>query len=173
LRNEPELAEVLNGLREQRNVRASWFTSLEPDMMTQARLVQSVRKGILKQQFQSRQSNVFRYVTAAAACVVLGFVVGWGIRDQNTSAPSVGAGSNPALSGTMISSNPLNPNVGTATPTGRGQFHVTLYDRLGRAVAVQRFDTHQQARQFTEDFAQWQRAQQQMRNPAPVLREQF
>jgi anti-sigma factor RsiW len=179
LRLSPELAAALESLKADRIDRAGFFASLEPDETECALLVRRVRDAVLRDRFRSHRARVFHYVTAAAACLALGFMVGWALRDNRVASAQPGAmvsapGAGPSvISGTTFAGSGPGGRVVPGVSGSRGQFQVTLYDRLGRPVAVQRFNTLQEARQFTEDLAQWQRAHQQMRNPEPVLRAQF
>jgi hypothetical protein len=55
-----------------------------------------------------------------------------------------------------------------------GGYQVALTDALGHVVAVQHFDTLEEAREFTEDVSRWQHQQQQIRGAEPVdYKDQF
>src|SRR4051812_1334391 len=85
LRAEPQLSAALEDLRSQRALRQTLWQSNEPDQATADRLTWRIRGAIAAEQKQpaiapKRTWNTWqfaRFGSAAAACIVLGFAIGW------------------------------------------------------------------------------------------------
>lgn len=72
-----------------------------------------------------------RYAVAAAACIALSFLAGWmGGMSKSSS----------------VSANPTN-------------YRVEIRDDAGQVLAVQKFDSLEKAREFSEDLEDWQKRQ--------------
>ena len=147
LAKEPELAAELEQLQTERNLRAEMFSSLEGGeeavaekilaTVTPARAGEGA--GLSGRAGPTRWR--LRYAMAAAACVVIGFLVGW--------MGATGRNSN-------VSANPA-------------PYQVELRDESGQVMAVQKFSTLEKAREFSNDLQQWQMIQDRLLN-GPVTK---
>ena len=162
LGTESELSAALTRLRTARQTRKTVFASVEPDEAGVERILQNVKTQARKQQTRARFNTYYRYIGAAAACIVIGFMTGW--VGRTTTNPSIGIDNSTDLISPIPvvgSSRPptLAPNGGIggipSTPGG-GAFSVAVTDESGRVIAVQRFNTLAEARQFAEDMNTWQ-----------------
>lgn len=141
---EPELASVLETLRSERDARRSAFMSLEPgDAAVERfnRLASREIQRIDRASFWQRTSKTVRIVSAAAACLVIGFSVG-----------------------RIADSGVLNRQPGqqvAADPNARF-VEVVLTDEGGRHLGVQRFASHERAREFVNDCERLRQRQQKL-----------
>jgi hypothetical protein len=195
LASEQDLANQLTALRAQRTVRADVFQSFEPNDLQVKNLVLGVRRQITKGAVRGDRLRILRYIGSAAAVVVFSFTAGWlgkaRIATQSApgdlSAPMVatnggntgsmdfsgGQGGDQNAGPPTLISNTLGRTLenGTRRPGG---YQVALTDALGHVVAIQHFDTLEEAREFTEDVSRWQHQQQQIRGAEPVdYKDQF
>jgi hypothetical protein len=198
LLSELELADELIARRADRTLRVEIFESFEPNDLAVKNLILGVRKQITKDAVRGDRLRILRYIGSAAAVVVFSFTAGWLGKARIATQPSPsdppaamvasnGGNSTGSLdfsgdqgqaqdqnggTGTLIS-NTLGRSLenGTRRPGG---YQVALTDALGHVVAVQHFDTLEEAREFTEDVSRWQRQQQQIRGAEPVVyKDQF
>jgi hypothetical protein len=188
LLSDDELATELSAIRTDRSVRRQVFEGFEPGDLAVKTLLSGVRKQISREAVRGDRWRILRYVGSAAACVLFSFSAGWlgkgSISTQNAvvspSASLVQADNNDAIQfpdnagsagvGTLVS-NTRPPEGFTRQPGG---YQVNLTDAFGRVVAVQHFDTLEQAREFSQDVSRWQRRQQQLRGAEPVdYKDQF
>jgi hypothetical protein len=191
LASDHELAADLASLRAERALRADVFDSLEPDDLTVRRLISSVQKQITRDSVRDAvrgdRMRILRYIASAAAVVIFSFSAGWlgkarvaGVSSNITQGPpsldalakrddAGAADENNPIVGTEVM-NTLRPHDQAENPAG---YQVNLTDPFGHVVAVQHFNTLEEAREFSEDVTRWQR-QQQMRNAEPlVYKDQF
>src|SRR3989442_11288579 len=98
LRAEPGLSVALDDRRSQRALRQSAWQSLEPDQKTADQLAWRIR-GAMGTQPTSRAAgrtwNIMqfaRFGSAAAACIVLGFFVGWVGRGHRANVSKITSG---------------------------------------------------------------------------------
>lgn len=149
---DPELSAMLEELRSQRAVRAAVWLSLEPDAASAERLVWQIRGKIAGEQSQGEVRppaltrrwgawQVARIGSAAAACVMLGFLVGW-----------VGRGSrvplavSPGVESTQVAASGSIAVAATPVPM------VPVADEYGRVVTFQQFKNTTDAKAFYEDL---------------------
>jgi hypothetical protein len=202
LSTDHELVTELIALRADRAVRVEVFESFEPDDLAVANMVRGVRKQITKDAVWGDRVRILRYIASAAAVVVISFSAGWlgkgntalqnqsnrpmqtvAQRDEAGSinfagnqnvGPEAGAGLGTLVSNMHLpQSDPRPPERPPERhPAG---FQVNLTDSFGNFLASQHFDTLEEAHQFQQDLAQWQRQQQQQNRIAePVdYKEQF
>ena len=134
LRADGALQDQLNQLREQRQLRAEAYTSFEPDCAAVDRFLARINTAISRRAAWWKYLRRAGYASAAAAAVAIAFVGGWvGGTQRGSSAHAQGP-----------------------------QYHVQIMDDAGRVMAVQKFDSLQQAREFSEDLQQWQVRQQRL-----------
>ena len=147
LANEPALSAELDQLRADRALRASAFASMEADDALADRLLANAKTtgGHLAKPI--RWTTPLRYIAAAAACIALGFLAGQ----------------------LMETRNPLRP---AASPqaTAAQTYQVAITDDAGGVIAVQKFDSLEQATEFSEDLRRWQERQERVRNGQITIR---
>lgn len=137
LQGNSELVGVLEQLRSERTMRKALYASFEPDVAAVDHLVRQVRHAVNRERRRSGILRSLRYVAAAAACVTIGFV-GRGMFTGPNSAPT-------------------NPTDKPGVAVERiASYQVTLRDETGKVVAVQRFDSIEQAQEFANDLSRWQ-----------------
>ena len=139
LAKEPKLAVELESLRAERKLRAEMFLSLEGgEEAVVERILTKVGAGEADKSSGSARPTLrrLRYAMAAAACVVIGFLIGWmGATGGNSSANA-----NPA------------------------PYQVEILDESGQVMAVQKFQSLEKAREFSNDLQQWQIRQERILN---------
>ena len=157
LAGEQEWIAVLEQLRGERAMRQALFAGLEPSHAEVERLVGRVRDGIERRRGWGRVIRAGRYIAAAAACFVVGFLVHAMLFTHPPVREHPGA--------QPVSHN--GPNV-RAVET----YEVTLRDGSGKIVAVQRFDSLAKAQEFANDVSQWQRRAERLVSGQFVVRAQ-
>jgi anti-sigma factor RsiW len=150
LRDEPQLVTALEELRGQRAARQAVWRAMEPDQATADRLTWRIRGGIAKELSSPAVASprrrwdswqIARVGSAAAACVVLGFFIGWVGRAHHSNVSLQPAGEEPMA---------VNKTDTTSTAMPTGPISVPVSDEYGRVVAFQKFDNAADARAFTE-----------------------
>jgi len=162
LKSEPALAIALEQLTRDRQLRHQVFFALDRESAATARAAtesigRSLSQAAVREVTWGNRRQIFRHACAAAACIVVGLLVGWFGREradlsarQTTIDRSV-----PSNSDTMMVSNDATPGDG---------FNVAITDDRGRILAQQHFGTLNEARQFSNDLLRWQTRQREMRN---------
>ncbi|HEV2293744.1 MAG TPA: hypothetical protein VGR35_07800 [Tepidisphaeraceae bacterium] len=146
---QPELASALEALRVERAARRMAFISMEPDDAAVERFNRDASREIQRidrESFWRRTSGRLRVVAAAAACLVIGFSVGR-IADSGV------------LNRKPADQLAVDPNTRFV--------EVVLTDEGGRQLGIQRFASHERAREFIDDCERL-REQQQL-DIAPVM----
>jgi len=136
LEREPMLAAELEQLRAQRKLRTEMFLSLEGG---EEAVVEKIlaKVGPAASELARRPSRFrLRYAMAAAACVVIGFLVG------------------------LMGATGGKSNV----KAGEAPYQVQILDETGAVMAVQKFPTLEKAREFSNDLQQWQLIQERLLN---------
>jgi anti-sigma factor RsiW len=168
LSSEPELASAMDELRSARDMRGQYFATCEPDEQSVQRLIKSVNKSITRDIVWSRRSRVLRGVGSLAACLLVGFMGGYGIRgwnrmtsDSNPQKPIVGQ----VVGYNVENSQPPGPisippsNFGSISSGGgvRNQpsFQINIIDEHGRVIGAERFKSAEDARQFQASLSKW------------------
>ena len=158
---EPELATMLETLRAERASRVAALASFEPSDAEVERFNRYASREIQRldrESFWKRTSKTLRAVSAAAACLVIGFSVG---RIANSG---------------VLDRQPGERNGGVNDPN---TVEVLLTDEGGHDLGVQRFPSRERANEFIKDVGQWQERQRQLkdaqiiRTSAPQQEEQF
>lgn len=159
---EPALAEALDRLRAQRDLRSLVWRAAEPNEAQVGTVVSSVRGAIRRDQAWNIRLRAMRYVSGLAACVLVGFLMGrflpYGTTNENQGNGIVFETERGPVAEVM-DTQPIQPQ---PQPRTSG-FRVLLTDNYGRVIAEQRFDTFNEARDFTEDL---RRAQNRYNAPA-------
>lgn len=142
---EPALAAELDRMRAQRAMRVVAFAGMEGDEGIADRLLAGARARANEPVKVRPWMSPLRYAVAAAACLGVGFAVGR-IMDGTRSGPWMTPGANESA------------------------YRVAITDDAGRVIAVQRFDSIEQATEFSEDLRRWQERQEQIRNGQVTIR---
>src|SRR5690348_5379612 len=107
LEAEPELAAAIEALRADRKVRSALWASYEPDEATVQRLIDRVDRAIDRNTVWSYRLSRIRTASAAAACIVVGILIG-----RITLGPGAGPPVNPVLTqGPVPQTNVVNPTL--------------------------------------------------------------
>lgn len=135
LAGDAEFAAALEGLRSERGARRMFFAALEPDDAAVEKLTARVSNSIRRRREFGRVRRAAAYLSAAAACLLVGFLArGWFDRPATISAAP-----------------------GTIAKVERIEtYQVTLRDESGKVLGVQKFDSAEKAREFAADLARWQ-----------------
>lgn len=141
LGSEPELAAALAQLRSDREARSAMFTSLAGSSAQAETILTNVKRLASTGERRRWAMRAVRYISAAAACLLVGFAAGWFGRARNV---------------------PVAPSA-----PAQAVYEVGLSDQSGQ-VAWQKFDSPEKARAFARDLALWQR-QQELRNSGQVV----
>ena len=176
LESEPTLASALDALRQDRDVRSVVWKSFEPDVATVQRLVSRVEQAVDRHNAWAYRIARYRIPFAAAACILIGFLVGWVGRGGPTPVP--GGGETIAVVPPPAHAPPFaTPGTGVTTVSNplAGPFELPIVDEYGRVVAVQRFKSADDLNKFIEDLNTWQRKQEQIKsqNIVPAGAEKF
>lgn len=151
---EPELATVIETLRIERDARRDAFVSMEPSDAAVERFNRSASREIGRldrESFWRHTSKTLRYVSAAAACLVIGFSVG-----------------------RIADSGVLNrqPGEQVASDPNTRFVEVMLTDEGGRELGIQRFASHERAREFVNDCERLRRQQQDLNDDRVITTNQ-
>ncbi|HSI34430.1 MAG TPA: hypothetical protein VK986_12640 [Tepidisphaeraceae bacterium] len=147
LAGDAEFRGELESARAERAGRQSYFAALEPSDAETAGLVARLTAAIgepatlagrIEHARRGRWVGAVRYVAAAAACVVVGLLL------------------RPLIDANSGSSSTVARDGKTADVRPVAVYEVTLRDAGGKVIAVQRFDSPEQAQEFAADFARWQ-----------------
>ena len=142
---EPALAEALDRLRAQRDVRRAVWASYEPDEPAANFAAATVLAAAVREERWRRSVSIARRATAAAAVVVLAFAAGWAARGTVSPGPQQ----------TIRTGDP-HPFNTSGGGSGNESFPVALTDEHGNIIAVQHFNDAAKAREFAEDVGRWQ-----------------
>ena len=129
LSSEPALAAELERLRGERETRQAIFESLEGgEEAVVDRAMTQVHHFERRRQTRAQYFRRAFFAVAAAACIVIGFLIGW---MGNTNSKSNSNASEPP-------------------------YRVEIVDETGKTLAVQKFQDLEKAREFQSDLQQWQ-----------------
>jgi hypothetical protein len=151
---------ALDQLRAEREMRQAMFAAIEPSPVEVERLVGQVQRGIERRRRFAGALRISRWISAAAACFVAGFLVHSAFFADRNAGPTNGTQSvQPVLnSGASVRSVEV--------------YEVSLRDETGKVVAVQRFDSLAKAQEFANDVSQWQRRAERLAGGQFVVRAQ-
>jgi hypothetical protein len=145
---DPALAAALDRLRGERDLRALVWRAAEPREPQVAALVGNVRAAIRRDEAWNKRLRALRYVSGLAACILLGFMMGRFLPYGTSAGRDDGNGivfeSGRGAMQEVMDTRPVQPR-----PSG---FKVLLTDNFGRVIAEQRFETFNEAREFTDDL---------------------
>jgi hypothetical protein len=147
---DPALAEALERLRSQRDLRRAAWASYEPDESAAKSAAASVLAAAVREERWRRAVSNARRATAAAAVVLLAFAAGWAARG------SLSPGARPPATLHAVDGADPHPFATSGGGSGNESFPVALTDEHGNIIAVQHFDDPARAREFAEDVGRWQ-----------------
>jgi len=159
---EPELAAALEELEADRASRAAVWSALEPDEAEVQRFAKRVTTAARRTEVWGHVRRYARFGSAAAACLLLGYFVGWAEQGRGPGGPGRPGGT----SVNQVSGG----NAGSSGARSSGRYHVPVgYDESGRPI-TQDFDTFEEAKRFADEV----RWLQELRQDYPlILREQL
>ena len=147
--SEPALAAALESLRAQRDLRSLVWRAAEPDEAQVGALVSGVRGAVRRDQVWNTRLRALRYVSGLAACVAIGFMMG---RFLPYGASTENQGNGIVFESQRGPVQEVADTRAVPPPPRTSGFKVLLTDNYGRVIAEQRFDTFNEARDFTEDL---------------------
>lgn len=143
--DEPDLARALAAIESQRQARDEYYTSLEADAAAAARVCAAVRRGVRRHHAALYLRRALAACSAAAACLAAGLLI----------VHVLGPAGSPA----------------DRSALARPIYHsVAITDENGTLLGVQKFDSLEKAREFSEDLARWQEMQRRMRDGLVTVR---
>ena len=158
LRREPQLASTMEQVKAQRSVRMMVWNSCEPSEESVERLMARVQKRVDSHWTWTSRLARLRVVSGAAACILVGVLMGYLGRGRNAPPGPQNV--------TVTQAQPVANYAGTPSD---GAVEVPLVDEYGKVVAVQRFDSAAQAQEFIEDMRKWQQKPEQAPNGQNVV----
>jgi hypothetical protein len=135
-------------LASERSMREKVWQSMEPTQASMDRVIARVDRKMNNHLQFARSFSTFKRLTTAAACIVIGVMVGrYGNWNRLTSAPQT-----PTNSGTaVVAQNPQTPPVTVATAE---PYMLPIYNEYGQKVDEMRFASKEEADRFTKDLQQ-------------------
>src|SRR5688572_20499039 len=137
---EPILGEAMRRVRADRDIRIAVWKGYEPGEAAVTRLIARVDAAVDRNTNWSYKLVTLKRVSAAAACIVLGVLIGRA-GNQGAMMPTspVGTVANGSgVRGPTMVSNPIE---------------FPIVNEQGQPVAVQRFQSHREAQEFFEELA--------------------
>jgi anti-sigma factor RsiW len=156
-----QLAATLTELRAQRTLRSAFWQNIDPDPASADRLVWRIKGATRDLQrtvaspskFTWNSWRIASFSSAAAACVILGFM--FGRVGRNSPAVPAPTGISTIATGSQLVQNPISSqSSGSAqlVSNNKPKISVPITDEYGRVVAWQTFDNPEDAKNFTEDL---------------------
>ena len=160
--DEPLLFAALQSLRQERARRAACLRELIPSESAADEFADALISSLRRRESNKKWGHGVRIITGLAACLFIGFSVGWMGRassvavDQHLAVPSSGHSDSHRV-------------IHAAMPVEPGQFQVAVLDENGNVIAVQRFNKMEEARQFANDLGQYEARRQQVQEGQAML----
>jgi hypothetical protein len=174
LADEAELAAAMASIRSERAARGVVWRTFEPSDAAVQRLVLKVQAAVDRQNVWARRLTRWRIPSAAAACILLGFLFGWVGRGTTPNDPGAVGGAMLVSDATpQMQPGPVPralPNEGLTTVNNQvtrsapGPVRLPIVDEYGRQVGVQEFGSTEEANRFVDDLNRWQRTQEKVIN---------
>ncbi len=142
---EADLSAELDRLRSEHAIRRMVWSALEPPEKVASRLEVKIVREAHRQAVMGTLRRLGTIGISLAACILFGFTVGW-LGRERYSVPH---------------GNDMVVNTSDGQPSQAGGYVVNMRDNSGRDVALQHFNTLDEAQQFVKDLAQWQGSRQQ------------
>ena len=152
------LADALAAARAMRALRQAAWESMEPAHADADQFAAAVLVGARRRERWERVWQIGRAVTAAAACIALGFAAGW-----------MGRGEAGPIAAERAPARPEPVALRVPAMDGADGFQVALADEAGNVLAVQRFARLEEAQEFAADLGRWQVRQQEVQQGDLVL----
>lgn len=172
LRSEPALAIALEQLTRDRQLRHQVFFAMDRESATTARAAtesigRSLNQAAVREVAWGNRRQIFRHACAAAACIVVGLLVGWVGRERAENGFA-----RPTDNGI---SQHRSDAVTVSEQTTRAGFNVSITDDSGRVLAQQHFNTLEEAQRFSTELFRWQTRQRELRSggDARLVRDGF
>jgi anti-sigma factor RsiW len=146
LSNEPVLSATLDTLRAERAMRLAVWSGMEPAEAQEIAVARRVTSIIRRRNHWESVARVSKFSSAAAAMILVGFVVG----RMRGIAPAI---SSPASSNNQFV---LDNTSSSPAAAGNNLYRVGYYDPNGKLIAVQPFNSLQDANEFVNDVNSWQ-----------------
>jgi len=154
---EPELSAQLDQLRADRELRQMVWRSMEPAETSVRRVEAGVGARARRRDVFSALRTAAGVLTAAAACILFGFAMGWlGHENYPSNIPQPAASTGGGI-----------PVVSTADTSRRPELRIE--DGSGNVRAVQQFRTPQEEQEFMQDLSRWNQRQSQSQIPDNVV----
>ena len=157
---EPELAAAMHDLRAERALRTAVWRNVEPSDEEALHLAKRIRSRIRRLELRRGAMRTARVGSAVAAAILV-FGGGWFL-GHSGSDPS--AGEVPVVP-SVIS----HPSAVIRPAQVGGNFEVPLKDQTGKVIAVQKFSSESEARQFTDDLIKYEVRRRQLQAGGAVL----
>jgi hypothetical protein len=87
LSSEPQLAAAMDELRSQREMRQQFFAACQPDEASVQRLIKSAQRSATREIVWSNRNRNLRWASGLAACLVIGFMTGRGLKSNAPAMP--------------------------------------------------------------------------------------
>jgi hypothetical protein len=155
LTSEPALRAAADALRGERALRSRVWQSLEGTDAEVQRVMEFVEEAVDQHTAWSYRLSTLRKFSAAAACILVGFLVGYGSRGPSAASAPVG----PSIA--RAPGLTVNPNI--------RQVELPITNARGEQVGVQRFNSPEEANRFIEDLNQWHNKQEQIKNSPNLI----
>ncbi len=162
---ESELSAALVELRQERALRVAIFESQVPTTEQSDQFAQTVLRTIRQNDRRQRWIRGSRRAGAVAACLLVGFGMGW-----------IGHGMNSPTIVTPPTHGHADVHLAAHAPKPAepGQFQVAVMDDEGHVIAVQHFSKVEDARRFADDLGKYEiRRQQVQEGQAMLVSDQF
>jgi hypothetical protein len=169
---EPELAAAMATLRAEREARGAIWQSYEPSDAAVQRLVHKVEQAVDRHYVWANRFARWRIPSAAAACIVFGFLFGW-VGRSNSYQPGIPGGATLVAENSTTAPQPMQAPFATPglTTVNNQRTHLVpapvdlpIVNEYGQRVGVQRFNSIEEAGAFVEDLSRYQRTQEKVIN---------
>src|SRR5688572_23871510 len=158
---EPILGEAMRRVRADRDIRMAVWKGYEPNEAAVTRLVAKVDAAVDRNTNWSYKLSTLKRVSAAAACIVLGVLIGR-VGNQGAVMPNSPVAQAPGGAGGAGNG---NNGGGVRGPTMvSNPIEFPIVNEQGQPVGVQRFQTLREAQDFLEELNRFHRMQEQIRN---------
>ncbi len=134
LQREPSLQKLADELRTQRALRSHVWASLEGTASEAEAVATRFAAAARQWETSERRWRSLRWISAAAAVILLGFGIGW--------------------TGRALMHSPVMP--GSIVTSEEGGYRVAVTDTDGNIIAVQQFGTIDDAQRFSQELQDWQ-----------------
>ncbi|HWE01111.1 MAG TPA: hypothetical protein VG326_01785 [Tepidisphaeraceae bacterium] len=160
LTSEASLSAALDQLRRERAARIAFFHAQAPNFAQADEFADRFISSMRRKDRRVKFAGGARVGAGIAACLLVGFTVGWIGHGRATRSQAVA----PAAEHSDVRLAAHTPK-----PAEAGPFQVAILDEDGNVIALQRFSKLEDARQFADDLAQYQVRRQQVQDGQAML----